>query len=63
MLLDFDKYVNACTHCETDQGDDEPDDWYEEDEDCCHYCGKAYEDFSDLGCQYCDQRHPHYGVL
>lgn len=31
--------------------------------DFCPHCGKEYEDFSDLGCEYCDVRHPAYGVL
>ena len=29
----------------------------------CDHCGKDFEDFSDLGCEYCDARHPHYGVI
>ncbi len=29
---------------------------------CCSHCGKAFDDFSDLGCEYCDTRHPGYGV-
>lgn len=29
----------------------------------CSHCGKDIEDFSDLGCEYCDRRHPYYGVL
>lgn len=29
----------------------------------CHHCGKDIEDFSDLGCEYCDARHPYFGVL
>lgn len=36
--------------------DDEPD-------ECCPYCGKAYEDFSDMGCGYCDRRSPDWGVM
>jgi hypothetical protein len=24
----------------------------------CPHCGKEYEDFSDLGCEHCDQRYP-----
>lgn len=34
----------------------------EQDDGCCHHCGKHYEDFSDLGCGYCDQRHPGFGA-
>lgn len=26
--------------------------------DACHFCGKEFEDFSDLGCEVCDSRHP-----
>jgi NADH pyrophosphatase NudC (nudix superfamily) len=29
----------------------------------CPQCGKAYEDFSDLGCGYCDARHRDFGVM
>lgn len=29
----------------------------------CEHCGKELEDFSDLGCEYCDVRHPHFGLL
>lgn len=33
--------------------------YYDEYEpDCCPFCGKDYEDFSDLGCGHCDRRHP-----
>lgn len=28
----------------------------------CPHCGKEYEDFSDLGCEYCDRRHPNFGI-
>lgn len=28
----------------------------------CGHCGKGLEDFSDLGCSYCDRRHPNFGV-
>lgn len=27
-----------------------------DDRDCCHYCGKEFEEFGDLGCAACDQR-------
>jgi hypothetical protein len=38
--------------------------WAEQpDPEACHYCGKEFEDFSDLGCEHCDARHPHYGVI
>src|SRR6266850_5193183 len=29
----------------------------------CKHCGKELEDFSDIGCGYCDQRHPEWGLL
>jgi hypothetical protein len=29
----------------------------------CDGCGKEFEDFSDLGCEKCDQRHPGYGTM
>lgn len=35
----------------------------EDDEPCCQYCGKPFEDFSDLGCERCDRRHPDYGMI
>jgi len=35
----------------------------ENEEPCCEYCGKPFEDFSDLGCERCDRRHPDYGVI
>lgn len=35
----------------------------EPEENCCSRCGKEYEDFSDLGCEYCDRRHPLFGLL
>lgn len=31
--------------------------------DYCDHCGKAFEDFSDLGCGYCDRRSPEWGIL
>ena len=30
--------------------------------ECCPHCGKPLEDFSDLGCEYCDRRHPGFGT-
>jgi len=41
-------------------------DYYGDDErteDICEHCGKALEDFSDLGCEYCDRRHPLFGLV
>jgi hypothetical protein len=35
----------------------------EEGPECCEYCGKPFEDFSDLGCGYCDLRSPEWGLL
>jgi hypothetical protein len=29
----------------------------------CRHCGKPYEEFSDLGCGYCDQRSSDWGLL
>lgn len=44
---------------------DELDDdyWMEFEPECCGRCGKEFEDFSDLGCGYCDSRHPEWGLL
>lgn len=28
----------------------------------CPHCGKPFEEFGDLGCEYCDRRHPGFGV-
>ena len=54
----------------TEWWDDEPDecemteaDYDDEEEHCCVHCGKPFEDFSDIGCRYCDRRSPDYGVL
>jgi hypothetical protein len=30
--------------------------------ECCRHCGKEFEDFSDMGCGYCDSRHPEWGL-
>jgi hypothetical protein len=27
----------------------------------CDHCGHDMHDFSDLGCEYCDARHPYVG--
>jgi hypothetical protein len=32
-------------------------------ESVCPHCGKDRYDFSDMGCEYCDARHPGFGVL
>ena len=58
----------TCSYCGYSNPDDSfiPDDWYEEDDrdpDTCPHCGKEYEDFSDMGCEYCDTRHPFYGIV
>ena len=29
--------------------------------DVCPHCGKEFEDFSDIGCGYCDRRSPEWG--
>ncbi len=41
------------------------DDCYLEDdeEQRCPHCGKPYEDFSDVGCGFCDQRSPEWGMV
>jgi hypothetical protein len=36
---------------------------YDEPPRTCSHCGKELEDFSDLGCSVCDQRHPNFGVM
>jgi len=35
----------------------------DEPEPVCDHCGKPLEDFSDLGCEYCDARHPYFGIV
>ena len=40
-----------------------PPEYYMDDDresETCSHCGKPYEDFSDLGCEYCDRRHPEF---
>jgi hypothetical protein len=32
-------------------------------ESTCSHCGKDIYDWSDLGCGYCDRRHPDFGML
>jgi len=44
-------------------GDEEEMGEREDGKEFCPNCGKAYEDFSDLGCGRCDRRHPDYRVL
>jgi len=29
----------------------------------CKHCGKELYDFSDIGCGYCDRRHPDFGIM
>jgi len=31
-------------------------------EDYCPHCGKAYDEFGDLGCGFCDRRSPEWGI-
>jgi hypothetical protein len=31
--------------------------------DYCPHCGKEFEDFSDMGCERCDRRHPGFGTI
>jgi rubrerythrin len=50
----------GCNHCTVDDakvGYSELDDLESE---SCPHCGKAYEDFSDLGCGFCDRRSPDF---
>lgn len=56
--------------CEQDDepvsGPDFDEDYWlsdEDDRDTCPHCGKEYEEFGDLGCEYCDARHPGFGTL
>lgn len=44
-------YCDACERIAQAAVDQEPDP-----SSYCHYCGKMYEDFSDLGCEFCDTR-------
>lgn len=32
-------------------------------EDYCPHCGKAFDEFGDLGCGYCDRRSPEWGIM
>jgi hypothetical protein len=55
-------YCDACewqaeTAVAASLGDD-----YNDGGEYCSHCGKDIYDFSDLGCEYCDRRHPNYGV-
>lgn len=64
----------GCRYPNTEQSDEghriepyyEHEFWFYDDgdyeADCCWHCGKEFEDFSDLGCEYCDSRHPGFGV-
>ncbi len=36
---------------------------YARSDDFCSHCGKAFDDFSDLGCGYCDRRSPEWGMM
>lgn len=29
----------------------------------CHHCGKAFDEWGDMGCEFCDRRHPGFGIL
>jgi protein-arginine kinase activator protein McsA len=29
----------------------------------CPHCGKAFEDFSEIGCGHCDRRSPEWGTV
>jgi hypothetical protein len=43
--------------------DDPWSDGEDDDAECCHYCGKELEEFSDIGCEHCDRRSPEWGVM
>lgn len=36
---------------------------YDDGGEYCLHCGKNIYDWSDLGCEYCDRRHPGFGTL
>ncbi len=40
--------------------DSYPPEYFDDDreKEACPHCGKEYEEFSDLGCEHCDRRHP-----
>lgn len=48
----------SCAGCCAVAATCEYDGFPDEDIQRCPECGKEYEDFSDLGCARCDQRHP-----
>jgi hypothetical protein len=50
--------VDESAQAEVPDPDDDPDI-----DECCSYCGKPFQEFGDLGCEYCDRRHPAFGVL
>lgn len=56
ILLNEPYYCDACEwEAETDADIDTTE--------YCSHCGKDVEDWSDLGCEYCDRRHPLYGFI
>jgi len=56
-------YCDACDRMYSDLAmtDDDVEDFLAA--NSCPYCGKEYEDFSDLGCGHCDRRSPDWGLL
>lgn len=49
--------------CEVDLTPDDIGVDEEDQRECCSFCGKPYEDFSDLGCGHCDRRSPEWGLV
>lgn len=51
-----------CTCC--DGKEESGFEGYDEEDprECCPRCGKAFEEFGDLGCGYCDRRSPDFGI-
>lgn len=47
-----------CDECDREDERDDPGEDYKSGPDYCSHCGKDIEDFSVMGCEYCDRRHP-----
>ena len=54
---DMDPLQQAAFDASSEEDQERPSDEY------CSHCGKAFEEFSDLGCEYCDRRHPGFGTV
>src|SRR5688572_5387398 len=48
LLLNVERYVNRCTHCEDDRFDDY-DDFDEDDDRCDRCCGEGFIEYIDGG--------------